>query len=66
MPISDEEFRLLTIVNNAHKAGWPLPADVAMEVEPLVAKGLVVEDGALRCVPDEVLWQLLGEQRPLK
>lgn len=65
-PISDGDHELLQLVENAARMGWPLPADVAAKVAPLVGRGLVAWDGERATVPDEVKWRLFGEQRSLK
>lgn len=64
--ISDEDFTLLTKVSNCRKLGYPVPSDMAATTSSLVARGLIAVDEDGPFVPDEVKWQLVEDQRPLK
>lgn len=48
--VSDEKFRLLTVVNNARKAGWDVPPETAEVLAGFVGRGLVAkdDDGGIR------------------
>ncbi len=64
--ISDEDFTLLTMVNNLRRCGYPVPSDIAAKASSLVARGLIAVDDDGHFVPDEVKWDLVAQQRPLK
>ncbi len=66
MTISDEDFRLLTVVNNSRKKGWDVSAETAAQLVSLIERGLVAKDENGHYVPDQVKWDLVKAQRQLK
>lgn len=64
--ISDEDFTLLTKVNNLRSSGHPVLPGIEAAVSTLVARELIAVDEDGYYVPDDVKWKLVAAQRPLK
>ena len=64
--LSDEDFWLITVVNNVRNMGQDLSPDTADQVAHLAARGLVATDQDGHFIPSDVQWRLMRVGRILK